>query len=52
MSTSQDQRDAARDRKRAERERNRGAGWVPVNVWVRPENVVKLRKAEKRLQKP
>lgn len=31
------------ERKRAERERKRAAGLVPVQVWVRPENAQRVR---------
>lgn len=57
MKSAQENRDLARkelkrDHKRAERKRNRDSGWVPVNVWICATNMEKLRKAEKRLQKP
>ena len=37
------------ERKRTERERKRGAGLVPVQVWVRPEHVKKIRDYAARL---
>lgn len=38
------------ERKRIERQRKRDRGLVPVEVWIRPENIDKLKRTERLLR--